>query len=162
MDHPDLISYPLPRLLYIQKHYGVNAEVLMPKEMLIRELTGQTVTDIFSMRGIADPKKARYAGGIMKKLGLEIKLPRLNSPTDLAGYVTDGAAETYGLSSGTPVYLGCNDFFAGLLGMGIYGINDAFDLSGTSEHVGYISENINEKGFVSGGYFIGSCTYGGS
>ena len=41
MPHPDLISYPLPRLTYIQKHYGTKAEVLMPKELLIRELTGK-------------------------------------------------------------------------------------------------------------------------
>lgn len=162
MPHPDLISYPLPRLTYIQKHYGTDAEVLMPKEFLIRELTGKTVTDVFSMRGIADPKKVRYATEIMDKLQIKIAIPELKLPTDLAGYVTEHAAKKYGLTPNTPVYLGCNDFFAGLLGMGIYSEGDFFDLSGTSEHVGYISKDINQKGFVSGGYFMGNCTYGGT
>lgn len=162
MAHPDLISYPLPRLLYIQKHYGTKVEVLSPKELLIRDLTGKTVTDVFSMRGIANTREGRYANDIINKLGIEISLPELKFPTDLAGYVTEHAAKEYGLTPNTPVYLGCNDFFAGLLGMGIYREEDFFDLSGTSEHIGYISKDINPRGFVSGGYFAGNCTYGGT
>lgn len=162
MPHPDLISYPLPRLLFIQKHYGEDVEVLMPKELLIRELTGETVTDVFSMRGIANIKKRAYATKLIEKLGIKIKLPELKTPTDLAGKVTDEAAVEYGLEKDTPVYLGCNDFFAGLIGMGIYEDGDFFDLSGTSEHIGYISKSINKQGFVSGDYFSGCCSYGGT
>ena len=134
----------------------------MPKELLIRELTGKTVTDVFSMRGIANTREGRYASDIIDRLGIKISLPELKHPTDLAGYVTEHAAEEYGLASNTPIYLGCNDFFAGLLGMGIYNDGDFFDLSGTSEHIGYVSKDISKKGFVSGGYFTGNCTYGGT
>lgn len=162
MPHPDLISYPLPRLLYIQKHYGVEAEALMPKEWILRDMTGRTLTDVFSMRGIANAEGAIYAEEIIKKLDLKLSLPELRRPTDLAGFITPRAAAVYGLRRGTPVYLGCNDFFAGLLGMGIYDCGDFFDLSGTSEHIGYISEGVNRSGFVSGAYFNGHCTYGGT
>ncbi|MBE6608921.1 MAG: hypothetical protein E7633_10260 [Ruminococcaceae bacterium] len=162
MPHPDLISYPLPRFLYIQKSFGADCEVIMPKELLISELTGKTVTDIFSMRGTANLETGKYADNIIKKLGIKIKLPEIKNPCDIAGYVTKEASEIYSIKCGTPVYLGCNDFFAGLLGMGISSIGDAFDLSGTSEHIGYISENINTNSFVSGKYFIGNCTYGGT
>lgn len=162
MPHPDLISYPLPRLLYIEKHFGTDAEVLMPKELLIRELTGNTVTDLFSMRGIAHLKNGTYAEDLLQKLGIHLRLPHIKHPTDLAGYITEEVALRYGLEPGTPVYLGCNDFFAGLIGMGISHVGDAFDLSGTSEHVGYLSEELNREGFVSGAYFVGNCTYGGT
>ena len=162
MPHPDLISYPLPRLVYIQKRFSAECEVLMPKDLLINELTGEKVTDYFSMRGIADLERGRYADDLIKKLGIEIKLPELRSPESIAGYVTKEASQKYFLKAGTPVYLGCNDFFAGLLGMGVYSLGDAFDLSGTSEHIGYISEDINPGGFVSGKYFTGNCTYGGT
>lgn len=162
MAHPDLVSYPLPRLLYIKKHFGPRAEVLMPKELLIRELTGETVTDVFSMRGIAHAGRRRYAEELMQALGLSASLPPLRYPTELAGRVTAAAAGIYGLTEGTPVYLGCNDFYAGLLGMGIYEPGDFFDLSGTSEHLGYLAEEINRQGFVSGPYFYGCCTYGGT
>jgi len=162
MPHPDLISYPLPRLLYIQKQYGSACEVLMPKELMIRALTGETVTDIFSMRGVANLKNGSYAAALLERLGIHIKLPRMVRPTDLAGRVTAAAAAEFGIPAGTPVYLGCNDFFAGLLGLGIHRTGDAFDLSGTSEHVGYVSDEINPHGFVSGTYFVGNCTYGGT
>lgn len=162
MRHPDLVSYPLPRLLYIQRNYGPDAKVLMPKEILIHALTGETVSDVFSMRGIAHPEKMQYADSLTEKLGISLRLPALRRPTDRAGTVTAQAAQIFGLTVGTPVYLGCNDFFAGLLGMGIYTAGDAFDLSGTSEHIGYISEARNPDGFVSGHYFNGFCTYGGT
>ncbi|MBQ3127195.1 MAG: hypothetical protein IJC15_09015, partial [Clostridia bacterium] len=162
MPHPDLISYPLPRLLHIQKRFGPSCEVVMPKEIIVREFTAQTMTDVFSMRGIADPVKVSYADTLITRLGIDLKLPALKTPFDVAGYVTEQAAAEYGLPCDIPVYLGCNDFFAGLLGMGICDIGDAFDLSGTSEHVGYISDTINPFGCVSGPYFNGFCTYGGT
>jgi len=162
MPHPDIISYPLPRLLYIQRHYPNARGVLMPKEILIRELTGETVTDVFSMRGIVHPETEAYATDLMAQLGIHLTLPPVKRPTDRAGIVSAEAAERYGLPVGIPVYLGCNDFFAGLLGMGVYDTNTAFDLSGTSEHVGFISEALVPCGMVSGGYFNGFCTYGGT
>ena len=162
MPHPALISYPLPRLLYVQRHRPAVKEVLMPKELLIRELTGETVTDVFSMRGIVHPATGAYATELMERVGITLALPPVRRPTDLAGYVTARAAEVYGLPEGTPVYLGCNDFFAGLLGMGVYETNTAFDLSGTSEHVGFLSAALVPNGVVSGPYFNGCCTYGGT
>lgn len=160
MCHPNLISYPLPRLMYIQKHYGRDAEVLMPKEWLIRELTGETVTDVFSMRGIADLARGVYAEDLKRRLGIGIPLAPMKSPTDLAGYVTEAAAEKYGLAAGVPVYIGTSDFYAGLLGMGLCETGEAFDLSGTSEHIGYLSADLRREGFVSGRYFFDNCTYG--
>ena len=63
---------------------------------------------------------------------------------------------------GTPVYLGCNDFFAGLIGMGITKADKVFDLSGTSEHIGKISSNFEMGNFVSGRFFDGFIAYGGT
>lgn len=160
MRHPNLISYPLPRLLYIQKHFGREVEVLMPKEHLIRALTGQTVTDVFSMRGIADLSRGVYATGLTERLGVEIPLAPMRHPTALAGYVTEEASKRYGLAAGTPVYTGTSDFFAGLLGMGVCEVGDGFDLAGTSEHVGYLSESLCPDAFISGKYFFANCTYG--
>ena len=162
MLHPALISYPLPRLLYICKKFGTKRRVDMPKELLIRAFTGKRITDIFSMRGICHLEKGVYAESLMNKLGIDVCLPQIGNPLDMVGKVTIEAEKRFGIKSGTPVYLGCNDFFAGLIGMGIYGEGDTFELSGTSEHIGYISSEINSKAFVSGGYFNGVCTYGGT
>jgi len=55
-----------------------------------------------------------------------------------------------------------NDFFSGLVGMGVMNVGDSFEVSGTSEHIGYISENINDPPSVSGNYHVGYATYGGT
>ena len=162
MIHPNLISYPLPRLLYIKRHYPNCKKVIMPKEFLLTELTGNTVTDIFSQRGICYPDKKQYTEKLMKKLELDFELAPIKLPTDLAGGVTKAAAETYGLAENTPVYIGCNDFFAGLLGLGAYDCGTVFELSGTSEHLGVITEERMDGKFVSGRYFNGNATYGGT
>ncbi|MBQ2756272.1 MAG: hypothetical protein IJF27_06325 [Oscillospiraceae bacterium] len=162
MVHPNLISYPLPRLLYIKRHFPECKKVIMPKEFLLKELTGITVTDIFSQRGICHPEKKQYTQKLMKKLELDVELAPIQLPTDLAGGVTAAAAESYGLEEGTPVYIGCNDFFAGLLGLGVYECGTVFELSGTSEHLGVITEERMDGKFVSGRYFNGNATYGGT
>lgn len=162
MDHPDLISYPLPRLLYIQKHFPKATAVCMPKELLLKELTGNTVSDIFSWRGLCHPEKVAYAEDLMDRLGVFLSLPPLAKPTDKAGVVTEKAAKTYGLPAGTPVYVGCNDFFAGLLGLGVWETDSIFELSGTSAHLGVITKTPLPGTFVSGPYFNGCATYGGT
>ena len=162
MPHPDIISYPLPRLLYIKSKYGNGATILQPKDLLIKELIGEAVTDVYSMRGIVNLQTGKYAKGIMEELGLDFVLPKVKFPTDLAGCVTPEASTEYNLPIGTKIYLGCNDFYAGLIGMGIYSIGDAFELSGTSEHIGYISSSLDEESHVSGAFFNGFCNYGGT
>lgn len=161
MAHPDIVSYPLPRLLYIQKTCE-KAEVLQPKDYFIFELTGKKLTDVYSLRGLVNPKTGLRAEGILREAGIKIDLPEHALPKDKAGTVTARAQEEYGLKQGTPVYLGCNDFFAGLLGMGVYKEGTAFDMSGTSEHVGFISDRLEQNASVSGAYFNGYCSYGGT
>ncbi|MBO4356515.1 MAG: hypothetical protein J5850_06665 [Clostridia bacterium] len=162
MYHPNLVSYPLPRLMFIQKNYGEGCDVCMPKDYIINDLTGENVTDVFSMRGIANLDNCKYADSLISRLGIKQNLPHIGYPTDLVGYVTEKASLKYGLNPDTRVYLGCNDFFAGLLGMGIYNPGDTFELSGTSEHFGYIGNEINRDAFVSGKFFNCNCSYGGT
>ena len=162
MVHPDLVSYPLPRLLYIKRHFPQCRAVMMPKELLLYELTGNLITDPFSWRGLCDPDKKAYSYSLLEKFGIDLSLPPLGLPTDCAGCVNEAAAQKYGLPVGTPVYIGCNDFYAGLLGMGVLEEDSVFELSGTSEHLGIITAERMEGAFVSGRYFNGFASYGGT
>ncbi len=162
MIHPSLISYPLPRLLYIKRHFPNCKSVMMPKEWLLLELTGEAVTDYFSWRGLCHSTKKAYSSVLLKRFGIDFSLPKVASPTDKAGCITKAAAEKYGLPINTPVYVGCNDFFAGLLGMGVCKDDEMFELSGTSEHIGAITKHLKEGAFVSGPFFNGYATYGGT
>lgn len=163
MPHPRILSYPLPRLRYIQNHYGMPKSVCMPKDYLIEKLTGRCVSDPFSWRGLANLKTFEYSTYLLEKLGIDENiLPPLEKPEALVGGVTAEASVLTGIPQGTPVYVGCNDFFAGLLGMGMIHSGSMFDITGTSEHLGLITEqepNL-ETSLVHGPYFQYHAQYG--
>lgn len=162
MPHPDIISYPLPRLLYIKEHYPKAQSVCQPKDRLIQFLTGKLVTDQYSWRGLADPEKAAYSSFFLRETGVEeTMLPPVKRPQELAGYIVKEAAQLTGLPVGIPVYTGMNDFFASLAGMGIADRTAIFDITGTSEHVGVLTETLNaDTSMVSGKYLQGFVHYG--
>ena len=163
MPHPHIISYPLPRLLYIKKHYPTAQKVCQPKDFLCEILTDNYVTDQFSYRGLAHLESGKFSDVLLRNFGLDaMLLPSVCAPTDTAGRVTDTASKELGIPAGTPVVVGCNDFFAGLLGMGIIGAGDAFDITGTSEHLGLLTDSIPEKDdfLVCGPYFKHNAHYG--
>jgi xylulokinase len=163
MPHPRLASYPLPRLLYIKKHFPQAEKVCQPKELLCEKLTGRYVADKFSYRGLAGLKSGRYSQVLLECFGIEASLlPPLAEPFSVIGHVTEHASAVTGIPMGTPVVLGCNDFFAGLAGMGVLESGDAFDITGTSEHLGVLCSVIpqDDDGLVCGAYFNEKAHYG--
>lgn len=163
MPHPHILSYPLPRLCYIKKRYGMLTSVCMPKDYLIGQLTGKRISDPYSWRGLANLETGEYSTFLLEKIGIRKQiLPKLQRPESVAGYVTEEASARTGISAGTPVYVGCNDFFAGLLGMGMLHSGSMFDITGTSEHLGLITDKEPEfdTPVVQGPYFCHQALYG--
>lgn len=160
MAHPGIVSYPVPRLLYIKKHCENVKRVCQLKDEIIKRLTGEYVTDYYTWRGLARDT------GYSKKLidyakADEGLLPLLCSPFDEAGMVTDVGAAEFGIRPGTKVYIGLNDYYAGLIGMGVTESGAFFDITGTSEHIGVISDGIKScDNMVSSPYFDKYVTYG--
>lgn len=162
MDHPDMVSYPIPRLMHIMRSHPDVHSVCMPKEILIEYLTGESVSDIYSWRGLTNLETGSYSRFFLDHIGIsESALPPVINPTDIAGRLTQKAAAALGIPEGVPVYTGCNDFFAGLLGAGIRNEGDIFDVTGTSEHMGGIAATLHDaQGLISGRYFSGYVRYG--
>lgn len=163
MPHPHILSYPLPRLNYFKKRYDVLKDVCMPKDFLIEKLTGSRVSDPFSWRGLANLETGEYSSYLLAKIGVsENMLPKLQKSESVAGYVTEQASTETGIPEGTPVYVGCNDFFAGLLGMGMIHSGSMFDITGTSEHLGLITDKEPDlcTPVVHGPYFKHHALYG--
>ena len=160
MPHPDIASYPIPRLTYIQKKWGDGAEVCQPKDLLGKMLTGRYATDKYSWRGLANLEKDTYSDYFLKSVGRP-KLPELMGYTAKLGNVTEEVSSITGLPQGLPVYIGLNDFFASLIGMGVSNVGDMFDITGTSEHLGIITSNIDaDTSMVSGPYIENFVHYG--
>lgn len=163
MPHPNIISYPLPRLLYIKRHYPDAKCVCQPKDWLCLALGGSYVTDKFSWRGLAHVRNESYSENLLKQFGLDrFQLPAVRKSTDSSLRVTSEGSKLSGLPEGTPIVIGCNDFFAGLLGMGILDEGDAFDITGTSEHLGILEIGIQREddSLVCGPYFQHVAHYG--
>lgn len=165
MRHPSLLSYPIPRIHYLQKHAEpdhIPQNICQPKECICRYLTGKNLSDPYSWRGLANQHTGKYSQKFLRYLGIsEKKLPTLQSPTKTAGTVLEKTARECGLNPGIPVYTGCNDFYASLLGMGIVKPGDSFDVTGTSEHMGMITEKLmTDEKVISSPYLNGYVVYG--
>ncbi len=162
MPHPPLVSYPLPRLLHIKRQWPDFRFVCQPKDFLCAKLTGKYVTDPYSWRGLAHTPKGRYSDFFLNYLGIDPqRLPAMADVLSPAGFVTAEAAAETGLTPGIPVFTGCNDFFAGLLGVGIWQIGEVFDITGTSEHVGLLTDQlIPDTKMVCGPFFHEIVHYG--
>lgn len=160
MPHPDIVSYPIPRIRYIMKNYPTVRRICQPKEYLCEMLTGNCVTDPYSWRGLANLETGRYSLRFLTWLGVtEQMLPTMVPYNSEAGKTKkiDGCD----LPEGIPVYVGLNDYYAALLGMGIDTAGSMFDITGTSEHLGIIEQKMTtDTPMVSGPYLTENVHYG--
>lgn len=161
MAHPDIYSYPLPRLLYLKRQNPSLRRVCQPKDLICELMTGVLVTDRYSWRGLTGGNPAKYSDFFLRELGLTADiLPPLRGVFEAVGGVCEGFAADTGLPAGLPVYTGMNDFFCALLGMGPRP-GDLFDITGSSEHVGVLQDTlVDETPLVAGPFFDSFVHYG--
>jgi xylulokinase len=135
--------WPLERLLWLQRNCPKTladaAYLLQPKDLLIARLTGEVVSDPSSWRGLVRPDGSRTPQ--MAALGLPDVLPAMRRPEQVAGVVGPTAAALSGLPIGTKVYTGWNDMNCSLLGAGLTSSTAGFDITGTSEHLGQLTDD---------------------
>jgi xylulokinase len=166
MPHPDLISYPGTRALWFQdemnEDWNLSDKFLQPKDYIYHKLTGVFATDAYSWRGLANLSDISFHDDLLNNLGIsKAKLPELFNPLDAPGVLLPEIAEELGINSSIPVFVGCNDFFASLVGMGVIEQGQCFDMTGTSEHIGVISGLLDKNtSLVCGPYINGFIHYG--
>lgn len=130
-----------PALLsWIKSHrpeiYAAVGTVLLCKDFITYQLTGERVSDISDMSGcgLLRLPDGRYDPDILDLFGLddaEDLLPRLVEPAEIAGTVTAAAAAATGLAEGTPVVGGYFDVIASALGSGVTRPGEASIIAGT-------------------------------
>lgn len=162
MPHPAIISYPIPRLLYIKRNFEQICEICQPKEKIMEFLTGNMYTDRYSWRGLCNMKSGDYSEFFLEELEVDKNiLPPLRDVFAECGRVSTETAKLTGLNAGIPVFNGLNDFYASLLGMGVTEESQIFDITGTSEHIGVIKDVVDQDtSLVSSEYFGNSVNYG--
>lgn len=133
-------SHALARMAWMAEHrpevWASTTHVLLPKDLVIAQLTGQCVTDPISAVGLAGTDLC-YAPVILDLFERsDSVLPALRDPLHVAGHVRKGKP-----FAGVPVATGTMDAWAGMFGLGVASEGQAIYLSGTSEVLGVISRD---------------------
>jgi xylulokinase len=130
-------SHALSRMAWMATHHPEDwartRHVLLPKDWIIAQLTGQVGADPLSAVGLAGADLA-YAAPVLDLVPRAAEvLPPLRDPLQVAGPVLAGPFR------GVPVATGTMDAWAAMFGLGVSGEGEATYLSGTSEVLGLIS-----------------------
>ena len=107
----------------------------MPASWLVRHLTGAYVLDHQSASQTSplyDIEQESWYAPWWERYAGEIEAPELAWSTEVAGTVTDAAAEATGLPAGTPVIVGTIDAWAEAISVGAHGIGDLMLMYGTT------------------------------
>ena len=137
--------HPAARLLWLKQaepaHCAATRSVLEPKDWLAFRLTGLARSDAIStarLRAAAAPVDGR---SLLDALGLDARmLPEIVAPTAEVGRVRPGLPEPFDRLAGVPVFCGSHDSWAGVVGLGALVPGRAYNVSGTSEVLGLITE----------------------
>ena len=134
-------SHCLSRALWMQRHHPDIWEktrwVMLPKDYCILKLTGETVGDAISHNGILDSRHRPIEKLLDLVPGAAERMVPIAPMTDVAGTVSTGFA-----AAGTPVAVGTMDAWAGMFGAGVERNGRAMYLSGTSEILGIVSDQV--------------------
>jgi len=114
--------------------------ILSPKDYCILQLTGELVTDALSSVGLVDKSGGYLKQALALVAGLEQRLPPIKPIHQIAGHLKEGWC---GIKTGCPVVVGTMDCWASLFGSGAFSHGQGFQLAGTSEILGLVSEQTH-------------------
>lgn len=124
--NPMLTGFTLPKLLWVRDHEPANfariRKVLLPKDYIRFELTGEYATDVSdaSGTGLFDVVERDWALDLADKVGVaRTLLPSVYESSEVTGTIHARAAAATGLKQGTPVVGGGGDQAASAIGNGI-------------------------------------------
>jgi xylulokinase len=124
--NPVLTGFTLPKLLWVRDHEPQHFErvrkLLLPKDYVRFQLTGEFATEVSDASGTAllDVLHRRWSQTMLAGLGLDRDiLPRVYESSDVTGAISPEAAVLTGLAAGIPVVGGGGDQAASAVGNGI-------------------------------------------
>jgi xylulokinase len=124
--NPVLTGFTLPKLLWIRDHepdhYERVRQILLPKDYIRFQLTGDYASDVSDASGTAlfDVVKRRWSYQFADALGVDRSiLPKIYESSEVTGTLSTEAARQTGLAAGTPVVAGAGDQAASAVGNGI-------------------------------------------
>ena len=124
--NPVLTGFTLPKLLWVRdnepRHFERVKKMLLPKDYVRFQLTGEFASDVSDASGTAlfDVVQRQWSFELAGTLGVDRGiLPRVYESSEVTGAVTEQAARDTGLDPGTPVVGGGGDQACSAVGNGI-------------------------------------------
>ncbi|RLQ88650.1 xylulokinase [Notoacmeibacter ruber] len=135
-----------PKILWLKREepslYAAIARILLPKDFVRLQMTGEFATDMADAAGTLwlDEGKRQWSEAICAASATDSGwLPGLHEGSEQTGQLSRQAAEALGLRTGIPVAAGGGDTSAGAVGIGAVSDGDTFLSLGTSGQF-YISD----------------------
>jgi xylulokinase len=126
VSNPALTGFTAPKILWLRDNepavYGKVAKVLLPKDYVRFELTGEFATDVADASGtlLFDVKNRCWHRELMSLLDIPAGwMPKSYEGPEVTGVLTKDTAARTGLPAGIPVVAGGGDQAAGGVGCGI-------------------------------------------
>ena len=132
-------GFTAPKLWWVREHepevFHRTARVLLPKDFVRLQLTGEAVTDCSDASGTLwlDVGARRWSGEVLAACGLnEAQMPRLVEGSAVSARLRPELARRWGLPADVPVAGGGGDNAASAVGMGAVAPGQGFVSLGTS------------------------------
>ncbi|PMG78119.1 xylulokinase [Shewanella sp. 10N.286.51.B7] len=131
-------GFTAPKLLWVKENEPENfnkvAKVLLPKDFLRLQMTGDYASDMSDSSGTLwlDVKNRCWSEAMLTATSMTIEqMPLLYEGTDITGTLSANIASLWGMNT-VPVVAGAGDNAAGAIGIGVIKPNQAFLSLGTS------------------------------
>ncbi len=137
--NPALAGFTAGKILWVRNHepenYAKCAHILLPKDYIRYQLTGEFATEVSDASGmqLLDVPNRCWSDEILQKLEIDKHLlGRVYESQQVTGQVTQKAAKLTGLQPGTAVVGGAADNAAAAVGTGVVKDNRGFTTIGSS------------------------------
>ena len=139
----------IPKIVWLKEErpdiYKKTHLILDVNGYLKYKCTGRMVTELSGASSYGLDLKKKQWLGVMKYTGVDMeKLPPLVCSTDIVGGLTEQAAAEMGLIPGIPVFGGCDDVQAAVVGSGMCDDGDLHIYLGTSAWVAAVSRTADK------------------
>jgi xylulokinase len=145
-------GFTAPKLLWLRTHephiFEKVAKVLLPKDWLRLQLTGEAVSEMSDASGTLwlDVGARRWSGEMLAACGLGIEhMPRLVEGSAVSGALLASVAKNWGLPEGIPIAGGGGDNAASAVGVGAVRAGQGFISLGTSGVVFQVSDAFDPQ-----------------
>lgn len=132
-------GFTAPKLLWVARHepalFAATARVLLPKDWLRLQMTGEAVSEMSDAAGTLwlDVQARRWSPVLLSACALEPRhMPRLVEGCEVSAGLRPAVARAWGLPAGLPVAGGAGDNAASAIGVGAVDDGEGFVSLGTS------------------------------